>query len=121
MTSRLTRAKLTHMSKPSISSGEAAKALGISRMTLLRWLHRGLVSAAWVTPAGQFRWNLDDLERQLDADRPANNVTRQTAPDLRGYQPALTPIPDPDQPQQPAVIAAAATSPLAAPPDRRRD
>jgi 8-oxo-dGTP pyrophosphatase MutT (NUDIX family) len=111
MTGRLTRAKLHHMSKPSISSGEAAKALGISRMTLLRWLHRDLVSPAWVTPAGQYRWNIDDLERQLDTGN-----AQATAPaDLS------SPQADPRKPQQPAVIAAVITSRLGVLAVQRRD
>jgi 8-oxo-dGTP pyrophosphatase MutT (NUDIX family) len=113
MTDRLTRAKLHHMSKPSISSGEAAKALGISRMTLLRWLHRDLVSPAWVTPAGQYRWILDDLERQLDT----GNAQATAQP---GEQLPL-PLPEPYRPQQPAVIAAVVTSRLGVLAVRRRD
>jgi 8-oxo-dGTP pyrophosphatase MutT (NUDIX family) len=114
MTSRLTHAKLHHMSKPSVSSGEAAKALGISRMTLLRWLHRDLVSPAWVTPAGQYRWNMDDLERQLDTGnaRGPGDVTNSEF---------VTPQMTASKPQPPAVIAAVITSRLGVLAVQRRD
>jgi 8-oxo-dGTP diphosphatase len=92
------------MGNSSVSSGEAAKALGIGKMTLLRWMHRGLVKPAWTTPTGQFRWNLDDLERQLDAPTPSQ-----------------APQPQASKPQQPAVIAAIVTSRLGVLAVQRRD
>lgn len=94
------------MDSPSISSGEAAKALGIGKMTLLRWMHRGLIQPAWTTPTGQFRWNLADLEHQLDAPTA---IERET------------PQPDVSKPQRPAVIAGIVTSRLGVLAVQRRD
>jgi DNA-binding transcriptional MerR regulator len=48
-----------------VSTGVAAKALGIDRGTLHRWWKDGLVEPAWVTPGGQARWVVDDLLQQL--------------------------------------------------------
>jgi 8-oxo-dGTP pyrophosphatase MutT (NUDIX family) len=92
------------MTDRTVSTGEAAKALGIGKVTLLRWMHRGLVKPTWTTPTGQFRWSMDDLERQLDAPR----------------QPGA-PQTDPSKPQRPAVIAAVITSRLGVLAVQRRD
>jgi excisionase family DNA binding protein len=48
-----------------VTTAQAAKALGIDRTTLARWANQGLVEPAYRTPGGQFRWDLDDLRRQL--------------------------------------------------------
>jgi excisionase family DNA binding protein len=48
-----------------LSSGEAARLIGISRESLTRWAREGKVTPAMVTPGGQYRWRLDDLRRQL--------------------------------------------------------
>jgi DNA-binding transcriptional MerR regulator len=48
-----------------ISTGEAAKALGVARETLFRWWQQGLVTPELVTPGGQARWDMADLRRQL--------------------------------------------------------
>jgi len=54
------------VNEPTVSTTAAAKALGISRATLLRWEHAGHVKAAWIAPSGQYRWNMNDLRRQLE-------------------------------------------------------
>ena len=51
-----------------ITTGSAARALGIDPATLWRWYQAGRVRPAWVTPGGHARWDLADLWRQLDAD-----------------------------------------------------
>ena len=50
-----------------MTTGKAAKALGVSLSTLTRWAHAGLVRPAYVSPGGHFRWDLDDLRAQLRA------------------------------------------------------
>ncbi len=52
-----------------VASSEAARVLGVHRGTLRRWWEAGLVKPAKVTAGGQARWNIDDLERQVDALR----------------------------------------------------
>ncbi len=47
------------------STGEAAADAGVSEVILLRWVHKGLVKPAKRTLAGHYRWDLDDLRRQL--------------------------------------------------------
>lgn len=49
-----------------VSTTEAAKHLGIAQSTLSRWVSQGLVTPTWRTPGGHMRWDLDDLEAQLD-------------------------------------------------------
>jgi DNA-binding transcriptional MerR regulator len=48
-----------------VSTGVAARALGVNRGTIARWVQSGLVTPALVTAGGQYRWDLDDLKRQL--------------------------------------------------------
>lgn len=50
-----------------MSTGDAAKALGVHRATLTRWAARGYVTPAFRTPGGQARWLLSDLRAQLAA------------------------------------------------------
>jgi predicted amidohydrolase len=47
-------------------------AVYIAVSTLQSWAQRGVVHPAWRTPGGHARWDLADLERQLDvrADAP---------------------------------------------------
>jgi hypothetical protein len=54
------------MSKRYVTSRKAADHLGIGVSTLQAWAARGIVSPAWRTPGGQARWDIADLERQLD-------------------------------------------------------
>jgi excisionase family DNA binding protein len=49
-----------------LSTGQAAKALGISGSSLSRWVRRGLVTPTLKTPGGQYRFDLDDLKAQMD-------------------------------------------------------
>jgi predicted site-specific integrase-resolvase len=48
-----------------VSTGIAAKAIGVDRGTLVRWWQAALVTPALVTPGGHARWDIDDLKRQL--------------------------------------------------------
>lgn len=48
-----------------VSTPVAAKALGIGKTTLGVWAREGKVTPAWITQGGQYRWDLEDLRRQL--------------------------------------------------------
>lgn len=48
-----------------MTTGEAAKAVGVDRTTLSRWAEEGKVTPAWTTPGGHARWDVEDLKRQL--------------------------------------------------------
>jgi len=48
-----------------VSTGVAAKRLGVSIASLTRWARAGLITPAYRTPGGQYRWGLDDLREQL--------------------------------------------------------
>lgn len=48
-----------------VSTGVAAKALGIHRKTLHGWWANGHVRPELVTGGGQARWDIEDLKRQL--------------------------------------------------------
>jgi DNA-binding transcriptional MerR regulator len=52
-----------------VTTGAAAKAIGVTPVTLQRWVHAGIVTPASVTAGGHFRWDLDDLREQLRARR----------------------------------------------------
>jgi len=56
---------MTGMSPEYVSTPVAAKALGIGKTTLGVWAREGKVTPAYITPGGQYRWDLDDLRRQL--------------------------------------------------------
>jgi predicted site-specific integrase-resolvase len=52
-----------------VSTETAAQEIGVAYRTLLRWARAGKVRPAMYTPGGQYRWDLDDLRRQLAQQR----------------------------------------------------
>lgn len=48
-----------------LTTTQAAKALGISRRTLARYVEKGLITPTLRLPSRHYRWDLDDLRRQL--------------------------------------------------------
>ncbi|WP_433282139.1 helix-turn-helix domain-containing protein [Pseudonocardia xinjiangensis] len=48
-----------------LSTGEAARELGLNSRSISRWAKEGLITPALVTPGGQYRWNLEDLRAEL--------------------------------------------------------
>jgi 8-oxo-dGTP diphosphatase len=81
-----------HMSRYA-TTGEAAKAIDVSRSTLQRWANTGLVPEAWWrTPAGQLRWDLGKLKELLGITMPPEHAH------------------DPAAPLRPAIVAAIITS-----------
>jgi excisionase family DNA binding protein len=50
-----------------LTTKQAAHELGVAVSTLQAWAAKGMVKPAWRTPGGHARWDLADLERQLDA------------------------------------------------------
>jgi len=93
------------MTKPYVTSREAAEAVGVGLSTLQGWAARGIVTPAWRTPGGQARWDVDDLRRQLKMPAPA---TEEPTTELT------------DQPQ-PAIVATVVTSALGVLVGRRND
>jgi DNA-binding transcriptional MerR regulator len=49
-----------------LSTGEAAKALGLSSRSLARWAKEKQVTPSLVTPGGQYRWDLARLREQIN-------------------------------------------------------
>ncbi|WP_214403115.1 helix-turn-helix domain-containing protein [Pseudonocardia lacus] len=61
------------MAERLLSTGQAAKAIGVSARSLSRWVTEGLIEPTLVTPGGQFRFDLDELKAQMKRrprDRP---------------------------------------------------
>ena len=83
------------MTRQYVTSRIAADHLGIGVSTLQAWAAKGLVKPAWRTPGGQARWDIEDLERQLDMP-PTTMGEPVTSPER-------TPT---DKPQPPAVVTA---------------
>jgi excisionase family DNA binding protein len=52
-----------------LTTGEAADALGVARPTLRRWVKEYGFKPVMVTAGGHYRWDLDDLRRQLEEHR----------------------------------------------------
>jgi 8-oxo-dGTP pyrophosphatase MutT (NUDIX family) len=96
------------MSKPYLTTREAAAALGFTTNSLLRWANQGLVTPVSRSPGrGDMRWDLDDLRRQLGA-RPQLHEPAPTAH-------------DPKAPVKPPVAAAIVTSKHGVLVERRHD
>ena len=53
------------MTERYVNTREAARALGVHRTTLVRWVHAFELVPAETTMGGHFRWDLEDLRRQL--------------------------------------------------------
>lgn len=64
-----------------VSTSEAARHLGIAQSTLSRWVSGGHVRPTWRTPGGHMRWDLDDLDGQLE-ELEHGNAGPPFAPDL---------------------------------------
>ena len=49
-----------------VTTGEAARALGVDASTLWRWVQAGIVTPTRRTAGGHYRWDVAELEEQLD-------------------------------------------------------
>jgi excisionase family DNA binding protein len=58
-----------------IGSGEVARRLGVTTRAIGRWVERGMLTPAVVTPGGRYRFRWHDVERQLRElrQRPADD------------------------------------------------
>jgi len=54
-----------------VTTGTAARALGISTATLTRWVGRGYVTPAETTAGGHYRWDIGVLRTQVERARLA--------------------------------------------------
>lgn len=72
-----------------VGSNAAAKAIGVGRGTLWRWWKAGHITPAWVTPAGQARWDIAELRRQLRKREEDAMPEPATAPE---HQPVVAAI-----------------------------
>ena len=64
------------VSNKRLTTKQAAEALGVAVSTLQAWAAKGIVKPAWRTPGGHARWDLADLERQLDMPSTREGVRR---------------------------------------------
>jgi 8-oxo-dGTP pyrophosphatase MutT (NUDIX family) len=93
---------LDDVARRDMTTRQVADELGIPVSTLQYWAAKGRITPAWRTPGGMARWDLEDLQRQLDI------------PGGRG-------ITDPAAPLRPAIIAAIVTSKPGVLVERRHD
>lgn len=92
-----------------VSTNAAARALGVSRSTLWRWFHDGLVTPATQMPGKHKRWDVDDLRRQMRQHYLSQGVSPMT-----DSHPAT-------EPERQPVVAAIVTSHLGVLCGRRHD
>ncbi|WP_184731149.1 helix-turn-helix domain-containing protein [Saccharopolyspora phatthalungensis] len=57
------------MPRDLIASSELAKALGVSRSTVSRWVREGRITPTEITAGGQSRFRLDDVRGELRRQR----------------------------------------------------
>lgn len=74
-----------------VTTGAAARALGIASTTLQRWAHAGLVKPALRTAGGHFRWNIEELRRQLNQLPEQDPQTPQRTEEQPSKKPAASP------------------------------
>ena len=66
-----------------VSTGEAARAVGVPHSSLVRWAKAGLVTYKRRTPGGHYQWDVEQLRRELDA-MPVNARAGTEAGDTPG-------------------------------------
>ena len=50
---------------PYVSTGEAARTLGVDIRSLQRWVERGEIEPDYVTPGGHYRWDVEWMRAEL--------------------------------------------------------
>jgi DNA-binding transcriptional MerR regulator len=58
---------VTAVSGQLVSTGEAARRLGLSARTLTRYVAKGWVDPDLRLPSGQYRWDVERLRQQINA------------------------------------------------------
>ena len=53
-----------------LTTTQAATLLGITSRTLARYVERGWLTPTLTLPSGHYRWDMDQVYRQLDQPRP---------------------------------------------------
>jgi 8-oxo-dGTP pyrophosphatase MutT (NUDIX family) len=79
------------MAEEYVTTGVAARAVGVSLTTLQRWAHAGLVQPALRTAGGHFRWDVASLHAQLRA-LDTENEPAATTPAFPEPQPIVAAI-----------------------------
>lgn len=100
-----------------ITTGDAARALGISTATLTRWVKKEIVTPAEQTAGGHFRWDLASLRAQLrrhnlgEHDVTAEDIARVVHAANRELQIVQgDPVPSPPWEEAPDYQAREATA-----------
>lgn len=60
-----------------VSTGEAARALGVAVRTLQRWVREGAVTPDLTTAGGHHRFDVERLREQLDALARRDDLPRR--------------------------------------------
>ena len=58
-----------------VTSGQAAKALGVSLRSLQQWVREGKIVPDYATPGGHARWDVDRVRHEL-----RENIARRHDP-----------------------------------------
>ena len=62
-----------------VPTSEAAEEISVSTATLLRWVKDGKIIPTDATLGGHYRWDLDDLKRQLAEHKQVSKSTNRPA------------------------------------------
>jgi len=92
-----------------VPTGTAAKAAGVARSTLWRWIAKGDLTPHATTAGGHLRWNVERLRREIDTLRRRNREDRPMPQQSAG------------DPESQPVAAAIVTSHLGVLAGRRND
>ncbi len=52
-----------------VTTGDLAKALGVSRGAVIRWVNDELITPDVTTPGGHHRWSVERVREQLKGQR----------------------------------------------------
>lgn len=63
--------------EPFLTSGEVAERLGVTSRAVDRWVQRGILAPAVITPGGRYRWRWSEVQVQMEDWRKREEQRRR--------------------------------------------